>query len=304
MAVTKLPTFTLFRPLATNGTVIGPEGAAGKETEPIGRAPSPKPPGGGSASQSAPEKNSTTTSPVCADGTVSEPVTFVAPADDTALRRSGVNRRSFPPMPGPLATLGVGPSPFAGPPAGTRSMPTPKLVSMRFPRIDTDRAPGSTSTPAPPLFMTMFPEIVVGAVAAGSVLRTATPAPARPSCAVPSGVVPIALQVTVVPDACEESEMPSPENRRMMNPLRAVPVPLATVRAGAPPLRPEPSSRIRSVGGHVSHEEPGCVVASIDTCSVTAGSGDSGVMVCAPESGIANVMSSAPGLSFASRMAL
>ena len=48
---------------------------------------------------------------------------------------------------------------------------------------------------------------------------------------------------------------------------------------------------------------PGCVVASSDTCSVIGGSGDAGEMVCAPEPGIANVIASAPGFAFASRMA-
>ena len=124
-----------------------------------------------------------------------------------------------------------------------------------------------------------------------------------PKFAVPSAVVPIALQVIVVPDAGAETEMPSPVKNRRTKPLMTVPVPPATVSAEVPGPALDPWSRIKRVGVGVLHEAPGWVDASIDTCSVIAGSGESRVMVCDPAPGIANVMSSDPGLAFASRMA-
>ena len=152
--------------------------------------------------------------------------------------------------------------------------------------------------------MMTLSEMSVGDAAAGSVLRTAMPAPTLPTVALASGVVPIALHVIVVPDAGADNEMPSPLNRRKMKPLITVPVPPETVRPEVVAPAPDPSSRTSSAGGQGSHEEaPGCVVASSDTCSVIAGSGDAGEMVCAPEPGISNVIASAPGFAFASRMA-
>ena len=97
--------------------------------------------------------------------------------------------------------------------------------------------------------MMMLPEIVVGDDAAGSVLRTAIPAPMLPTIALASGVVPIALHVIVVPDAGADSEMPSPSNRRKMKPLITVPVPPETVRPDVAIPAPDPSSRTSSVGG-------------------------------------------------------
>ena len=213
---------------------------------------------------------------------------------------AGFGWRSLPPA--VLPSFGVGPSPFGAPPAATRSMPIPPFTSMRLPRMETARAPGSTTTPAPLCMMTLS-AIVVGSVASAPVLRTAMPAPtlSKPD-AVPSGEVPIALQVIVVADAGAESEMASPSNRRKMKPLITVPVPPETMNPEGVAFAP--SRRTGSAGGPGSHETAlGCVVASIETCSVMAGSGDANVMVCAPESGISNVMVSAPGLAFASRMA-
>ncbi len=146
--------------------------------------------------------------------------------------------------------------------------------------------------------------MVVGDVAAGSVLRTAMPAPMLPTVALASGVVPIALHVIVVPDAGADSEMPSPSNRRKMKPLITVPVPPETVRPDVAIPAPDPrAGRAASAARSRTRMAPGCVVASSDTCSVIAGRGDAGEMVCAPEPGIANVMASAPGFAFASRMA-
>ncbi len=82
------------------------------------------------------EKNSRTNSPSCADGTVSEPVTVVTLPDRRRSSGTGVSaggrcRRCR------ASPFGVTPSPFAPPPAATRSMPTPTFASMRLPRIET-----------------------------------------------------------------------------------------------------------------------------------------------------------------------
>ena len=87
----------------------------------------------------------------------------------------------------------------------------------------------------------------------------------------------------------------------MMKPLMTVPVPPATVRAEAPGPALEPWSRMKS-GGEVSHEAPGCVDASTDTCSVIAGSGESTVRNSFPP-GDRERDVVGPGLAFASRMA-
>ena len=81
--------------------------------------------------------------------------------------------------------------------------------------------------------------------------------------------------------------MPSPSNRRKMKPLITVPVPPETISPDGVDARAEPRDGPGSAGGPDAHEDapPGCVVASIDTCSVIAGSGDAGVMVCVPDTG-------------------
>src|SRR2546427_2672255 len=91
--------------------------------------------------------------------------------------------------------------------------------------------------------------------------------------------------------------MPQPSTKELIANPRTVLLPARMDKPFPPPDTRPPLSSMRGESA-----KPGCVVPSTITGSVTKGSGESGLIVCAPEP-ILKAITSGPGLAFASRIA-
>ena len=143
VAVTKLPTLTFIKLVATNGTVPG---LAGQRA---GRAsPSAWRPRRSLRCRIARHREEVHDElAVARGGHVQRTRHGRGGPFDAALVMPGVGWRSLPPAVPP--PFGVAPSPFGEPPAATRSMPTPPFTLMRLSRIETDRARDRRARPDP-----------------------------------------------------------------------------------------------------------------------------------------------------------